>query len=98
MNTWNKYRKKPVVISAAQLTEENAAELFCDLQHLGAALNIRKDKATGVTTLVIRTLEGDMTANCGDYIIRGINGEHYPCKPDIFAKTYERASHEVQNL
>jgi hypothetical protein len=40
-------------------------------------------------TVVIHTLEGDMTASPGDYIITGVNGEKYPCKPDIFAKTYE---------
>lgn len=39
--------------------------------------------------LVIHTLEGDMKANIGDYIITGVNGEQYPCKPDIFEKTYE---------
>lgn len=39
--------------------------------------------------IVIHTLEGDMTASPGDYIITGVNGEKYPCKPDIFAKTYE---------
>lgn len=40
-------------------------------------------------TLTIRTLEGDMTANKGDWIIKGVQGEFYPCKPDIFAATYE---------
>lgn len=40
-------------------------------------------------TVVIHTLEGDMTASPGDYIITGVKGEKYPCKPDIFAKTYE---------
>lgn len=39
--------------------------------------------------IIIHTLEGDMTANPGDYIITGVNGEQYPCKPDIFEKTYE---------
>ena len=39
--------------------------------------------------VIIHTLEGDMKANVGDYIITGINGEQYPCKPDIFEKTYE---------
>lgn len=39
---------------------------------------------------VVHTLEGDMLANVGDYIITGVNGEQYPCKPDIFEKTYER--------
>lgn len=41
--------------------------------------------------IVIHTLEGDMTASVGDYIITGVNGEKYPCKPDIFEKTYEPA-------
>ena len=40
-------------------------------------------------TVVIHTREGDMTASPGDYIITGVNGEKYPCKPDTFAKTYE---------
>lgn len=40
--------------------------------------------------VVIKTLEGNMIANAGDYIIKGVNGELYPCKPDIFQKTYER--------
>lgn len=39
--------------------------------------------------VIIHTLEGDMTASIGDYIITGVNGEKYPCKPDIFEKTYE---------
>ena len=43
-------------------------------------------------TLVIHTLEGDMEASIGDYIIKGVNGEFYPCKPDIFAKTYEEVT------
>lgn len=41
------------------------------------------------TNIFVQTLEGTMTANVGDYIIRGVNGEFYPCKPDIFAKTYQ---------
>lgn len=44
-------------------------------------------------SLIIKTLEGDMKANIGDYIIKEINGEYYPCKPDIFEKTYERVIH-----
>ncbi|HRD42181.1 MAG TPA: hypothetical protein PLN30_00445 [Ferruginibacter sp.] len=52
-----------------------------------ATLNqVIKDQA-----LTIPTLEGDMKASFGDWIIRGVNGEHYPCKPDIFDKTYEPA-------
>ena len=40
--------------------------------------------------MIIRTLEGDMKASVGDYIITGLRGEQYPCKPDIFSKTYEK--------
>lgn len=43
----------------------------------------------GQGDLYVKTLEGDMLANIGDYIIRGVNGELYPCKPDVFGKTYE---------
>ena len=42
--------------------------------------------------LVIHTLEGDMEASIGDHIIKGVNGEFYPCKPNIFAKTYEEVT------
>lgn len=58
--------------------------------------NSRPDKghyinpATGL--LMIRTMEGDMTASVGDYVIRGVQGEFYPCKPDIFAATYEEVT------
>ena len=44
--------------------------------------------------MIIHTLEGDMKANVGDYIITGVNGEQYPCKPDIFEKTYEEVEEE----
>ena len=56
-----KFRKKPVVIEAEQLTER----------------------------IVIKTLEGDMVGRVGDWLITGVKGEQYPCKPDIFEATYE---------
>lgn len=46
--------------------------------------------------MIIHTLEGDMKANVGDYIITGVNGEQYPCKPDIFEKTYEEVEEKVE--
>lgn len=49
----------------------------------------------GTGELVIRTLEGDMTASYGDYIIKGVKGEFYPCKPDIFNETYELVEENV---
>ena len=51
----------------------------------------------GPDFLFIRTLEGDMMASPGDYIIKGVQGECYPCKPDIFAKTYEVATGHVED-
>lgn len=76
-----RYRKKPVEIEAAgPLTHENAAGIayWC-----GGRVSRALDK------VAIETLEGVVTASLGDYVIRGVQGEHYPCKPDIFAVTYE---------
>jgi hypothetical protein len=61
-----KYRKKPIIIDAVQLTQP----------------------------ITIHTLEGDMRGEVGDWLITGVNGEQYPCKPDIFEKTYERITDE----
>lgn len=84
-----KYRKKPVVIEARQFdgTDESVEWLLPQLKsgEIGRATN----------KLYIKTLEGVMTANKGDYIIKGVNGEFYPCKPDIFEQTYELAYKEA---
>ncbi|KQQ22545.1 hypothetical protein ASF48_05005 [Rathayibacter sp. Leaf299] len=89
-----KYRKKPVVIDAMQHdgTEESARAVlaWADPLTLGSTLAARK-KGTDDWTVVIETLEGAMAADSGDWIIRGVQGEFYPCKPDIFAATYEAA-------
>lgn len=81
-----KYRKLPVEIEAVQIGRDwdNWDELlaFC-----GGAKKVVVDDEV---QLVIETLEGDMRAREGDYIIKGIQGEFYPCKPDIFVQTYER--------
>jgi hypothetical protein len=76
-----KYRKKPVVIEAVQWTGDNHEEIsaFCP----DAKWDVRKE------LLSIGTLEGPLVASKQDFIIRGVKGEFYPCKPDIFAKTYE---------
>lgn len=76
-----KFRKKPVVIEATQFKD---GALDHELAVKGVLLN--EDG-----TLSIPTLEGTMKANSGDWIITGVNGEIYPCKPDIFEKTYEPA-------
>ncbi len=79
-----KYRKKPVEIDAMEWTGTNCIEMddFC------GGLENTYHKAG---KFIIKTLEGEMTANKGDFIIKGIGGEFYPCKPDIFAATYEEA-------
>lgn len=81
-----KFRKKPVVIEAIRF---RSGEQPCEFANDVIAGNIRYPEDG---TMLIRTLEGTMTATSGDWIIRGVNGELYPCKPDIFAKTYEPVS------
>lgn len=79
-----KYRKKPVEIEAIQYigTYENKIELYNFMDSLIYYVDENED-------LIIKTLEGNMRANIGDYIIKGVHGEFYPCKPDIFEETYE---------
>lgn len=76
------YRKKPVVIEAVQWTGENINEVLDFMKWRNAS----HDKHAG---LVIHTLEGNHNASPGDFIIKGVHGEFYPCKPGIFEKTYE---------
>lgn len=79
------YRKKPVVIEAIQYTGDNVFEIkkFC----VRGALYVGGKYKNG--ELYILTLEGKMRVSKGDYIIKGVKGEVYPCKPDIFEQTYE---------
>lgn len=80
-----KYRKKPVVIEAYQFTDENKNQVFNWI----TCNHYQRVDEHGAPTLVIETLEGDHLAILGDWIIKGVKGEFYPCKPDIFAATYE---------
>lgn len=83
-----KYRKRPVVIEAIQFKRDNFGEIEVFAQ--GKATYFRTERhPNGKAYCTIETLEGNMTATEGDYIIKGVNGEFYPCKPDIFEKTYE---------
>ena len=89
------YRKKPVVIEAILLTEENYVEVH-DWVHdvdsstiYGAVIGALMKEKQEHGGLPIPTLEGVMVARIGDFVIQGVNGEFYPCKPDIFEKTYE---------
>lgn len=79
------YRKKPVVIEAIEWTGANF-----EYVDLFAAQTGREVTQEG-STLTIPTLEGDHEASLGDFIIRGVQGEIYPCKPDIFNATYDPA-------
>lgn len=81
-----KYRKKPVVIEAIQyhVAETNKAEIMV---FIGAKEYEEDFLEPGIT---IKTLEGDMKVSPGDFVIKGIKGEFYPCKPDIFEQTYEK--------
>ena len=84
------YRKKPVVIEAVQfLDDESWSEVarWCGGRPGSQAKPSDPDDVA--VWLEIPTLEGVMRANVGDWIIRGIRGEFYPCKPDIFTETYE---------
>ena len=83
-----KYRKKPVVIEAVQFKGEMPNELKIFLKE--AKYIFHDFSGIGDCCIELETLEGTMRANILDYIIRGVNGEFYPCKPDIFEKTYEK--------
>lgn len=83
-----KYRKKPVEVEAVQFTRDNWDEIKAFTKGLAKGFSIER-QIEGKCTCVITTLEGDHVANEYDFIIKGVAGEFYPCKPDIFAKTYE---------
>ena len=84
-----KYKKKPVIVEAFELkTGENVPEWFKKATTMGTIIEQKITPIEG-TTILIRTLEGEMTAREGDFIIKGVEGEMYPCKKDIFKKTYE---------
>lgn len=80
-----RFRKKPVVIEAMQFTDDNKNQVFnwvtCNCYPAW--------DANGNPALKIQTLEGDMIAQLGDWVIKGVKGEFYPCKADIFEATYE---------
>ncbi len=83
-----KYRKKPVVIEAVQWTGKNHEEIksFC------SKIRTSHNEFEYGLAAIIPTLEGEMTASPGDFIIKGVSNEFYPCKPDIFDKTYEKVT------
>lgn len=86
-----KFRKKPIVIEAVQFlpNSESIDEIMAMASQGQRQVVANHDPSNG-WSLSIETLEGRMTATIGDWIIRGVGGELYPCKPDIFIATYER--------
>jgi hypothetical protein len=85
-----KYKKKPVIIEAIQYNGENIRDI---VKFIGGGTTETEEMINGrwVKSISINTLEGTMKATNGDYIIKGVKGEFYPCKPDIFSETYELA-------
>lgn len=82
-----KFRKKPIIIEAMQLNHKNLEKIWTWLDTCYAGHSSVGDDQE--LFLDIKTLEGTMIANENDWIIKGIKGEFYPCKPDIFEATYE---------
>lgn len=88
----SKFRKKPVVIEAEQFTYEKRDSVYYWCKENNQSVYAGwETQPTGPDKpqLVIPTLEGEMRASIGDWIIKGVKGEFYPCKPDIFEMTYE---------
>lgn len=83
-----RFRKKPVEVEAIQFTDKSKNEVFGWVTCQKTASFDMENKPV----LVIKTLEGQMTAMMGDWVIKGIKGEFYPCKPDIFERSYDKIS------
>ena len=103
------YRKKPVTVSAFQMTRERRADMSAWPSWLFAAWNKHHsekgalfaenlNKSDGTDNLWIKTLEGDQLVSWDDYIIRGVKGEIYPCKPEIFEMTYDKVDEKTEEL
>ena len=81
-----KFRKRPVVIEARKFVKPyEAVRIWC-----GGEL-IKESEGNTIAGMIVPTQEGQLAARVGDWIIRGVKGEFYPCKPDIFEATYEPA-------
>lgn len=89
--TDTKYRKKPVIVDAVQINEsdyETTNKLF--LLGISNKLSMMSSNLDGTITFTVDTLEGRMTGHKGDWIVKGIQGEFYIVKDDIFRETYEK--------
>ncbi|MET3658375.1 hypothetical protein [Sporosarcina psychrophila] len=86
---WLNFEKKPVVIEAIQLNKQTIKEVLVFVYGVESVTTYAIYMVRSERSILIQTLEGDMRGVFGDYIIKGIKGEFYPCKPDIFEATYE---------
>lgn len=93
----DRYRKRPVIVDAMRFvgTAQDLAAVYMWVEQYTEPRGVRIDYYTG--EMIIRTLEGDMRCDYGDWIIRGVGGEFYPCKNDIFEKTYELVEAQEKN-
>ena len=93
-----KFRKKPIVIEALEWDGSHHRGMFeflggsSDQAISGYGNHFYIDHSKVEGGLILKTLEGEHKASIGDYVIKGISGEYYPCKPDIFKATYEQVS------
>ena len=83
------YRKKPIEVEAWKWVNKEAPIWIYEAIQNGRIRVTSADTGKDKYKMIIKTLEGDHTASEGDYIIKGVKGELYPCKPDIFEMTYE---------
>lgn len=86
------FQKKPVVVEAHQFDGSSSA--VAEFKHWmnGGEMRLGQVRTRDLRPLYINTLEGEMMAQPGDWVIKGIQGEFYPCKPDIFEATYQAVS------
>lgn len=91
-----KYIKKPIAVEAVKVTDNNleAVVIWCNNAYPFGGNAYLSTARRSVPAIAIRTLEGVMTASVGDWVIKGVKGEFYPCKPDIFEATYEQLKKE----
>jgi len=89
-----RYIKKPIIIEAIQFNIDNTEYIKTWLRNNYVSYSEGFRDETVLVEIIINTLEGNMKASYGDYIIKGINGEFYPCKADIFKKTYDLVEEE----
>lgn len=92
-----KFRKKPIVIEARQYESDANVATVHDLAEWCGGWIVRSMDEGHIVGIGISTLEGDMRATPGDWIIKGVSGEFYPCKNDIFRKTYDPVEDWAEN-